>query len=185
MIFVGLGNPGKEYSETRHNVGFKVVDRLKKSGRVIEIYKKKLFNGWKVEIEGKEIIILKPKTYMNESGKAVKIALDFFNEKVENLFLIHDELDIEIGKIKIIKDKGPGGHKGVISVMENIQSKDFVRIRVGIRGEKIETSYIDYVLSPFLPEEKEIIEKAIDKSVDAIKEILRSNLEKAMSLYNN
>jgi len=184
MIFVGLGNPGKEYSETRHNVGFKVIDRLKKSGKIVEIYKKKLFNGWKLEMECKEIIILKPKTYMNESGSAVKLALDFFNKNIENLFLIHDDLDIEVGKIKIIKDRGPGGHKGVISVIEHLQNKDFVRIRIGIRGEKIETSYIEYVLSEFLPEEKEKIENAINKSVDAIKEILKSNLEKAMSLYN-
>lgn len=185
MIFVGLGNPGKEYTETRHNIGFKVIDRLKESGRIIEIFKKKFFNAWKIEIENREVIIVKPKTYMNESGKAVKMALDFFNEKVENLFLIHDELDIEVGKIKIIKDKGPGGHKGVISVIENLKNKDFVRIRIGIRGKNIETNYIDYVLSPFLPEEKIIIEKVIEKSVNAIKEILKSNLEKAMSLYNN
>ncbi|MCS7181156.1 MAG: aminoacyl-tRNA hydrolase [bacterium] len=185
MIFVGLGNPGKEYSETRHNIGFRVIDKLKKNSKIIEIYKKKFFNGWKIEMEGKEVIIIKPKTYMNESGKAVKFALDFFGEKIENLFLIHDDLDIEIGKIKIIRDKGPGGHKGVISVIENIQNKNFVRIRIGIRGEKIETNYIEYVLSNFLPEEKEIVEKVIEKTVSAIKEILKSNLEKAMSLYNN
>ncbi|MCM8803770.1 MAG: aminoacyl-tRNA hydrolase [Candidatus Omnitrophica bacterium] len=185
MIFVGLGNPGEKYSETRHNIGFKVVEKLIESSKIVDIFKKKFFYAWKVEIENKEIIIVKPKTYMNESGKAVKVALDFFNEKIEDLFLIHDELDIEIGKIKIIKDKGPGGHKGVISVIENLKNKDFVRIRIGIRGEKIELSYIDYVLSPFLPEEKEIIEKVKEKTVNAIKEILRSNLEKAMSLYNN
>lgn len=185
MIFVGLGNPGKEYSETRHNVGFKVIEKLKKDFEIIEIYKKRYFNGWKIKIEDKETFIVKPKTYMNESGKAVKIALDFFEKKVENLFLIHDDLDIELGKIKIIRDKGPGGHKGVISVIENLKNKNFVRIRIGIRGEKIETNYIEYVLSPFLPEEKEILEKTIEKTVNAIKEILKSNLEKAMSLYNN
>ncbi len=185
MIIAGLGNPGKEYSETRHNVGFKVIEKLKDGSRIIETYRKKFFNAWKVEIENKEIIIVKTKTYMNESGKAIKSALDFFKEKIENLYLIHDELDIELGKLKIIRDKGPGGHKGVISVIENIGSKDFVRIRIGIRGEKIEENYIDYVLSPFLPEEKEIVEKVIEKTVNAIKEILRSNLEKAMSLYNN
>ncbi|MCM8766567.1 MAG: aminoacyl-tRNA hydrolase [Candidatus Omnitrophica bacterium] len=185
MIFVGLGNPGIEYQETRHNVGFKVIERLKKNGKIIKVYRKKFFNGWDLEIEGKEIIIVKPKTYMNESGKAVKVALEFFNKKIEDLFLIHDELAIELGKIKITKDKGPGGHKGVISTIENLQSNNFVRIRIGIKGEKIEKSFIDYVLSPFLPEEQEIIERVIEKSVNAIKEILRSNLEKAMSLYNN
>ncbi len=185
MIFVGLGNPGIEYQETRHNVGFKVIERLKKNGKIIKVYRKKFFNGWDLEIEGKEIIIVKPKTYMNESGKAVKVALEFFNKKIEDLFLIHDELAIELGKIKITKDKGPNGHKGVISTIENLQSNNFVRIRIGIKGEKIEKSFIDYVLSPFLPEEQEIIERVIEKSVNAIKEILRSNLEKAMSLYNN
>ncbi|MFN4227136.1 MAG: aminoacyl-tRNA hydrolase [Candidatus Ratteibacteria bacterium] len=185
MIFVGLGNSGKEYEETRHNVGFKVIEKLRKDSRVMQVYRKKLFNGWEVEIEGKKIIIVKPKTYINESGKAVKDALDFFNKKIEDLFLIHDELAIELGKIKITKDKGPGGHKGVLSIIENLQSNNFVRIRIGIKGQKIEKSFVEYVLSPFLPEEKEIIEKVIEKSVNAIKEILKSNLEKAMSLYNN
>ncbi|MCM8818284.1 MAG: aminoacyl-tRNA hydrolase [Candidatus Omnitrophica bacterium] len=185
MIFVGLGNPGKEYLATRHNVGFKVVEKIKESAKIIEIYKKKYFTGWKIDMEGKETIIVKPKTYMNESGIAVKMALDFFKAKVENLYLIHDDLDIQLGKIKIIRDRGPGGHKGVISVIENLKNDNFVRIRVGIRGEKIETNYIEYVLSPFLPEEKEIIEETTKRVVAAIKEILKSNLEKAMSLYNN
>lgn len=185
MIFVGLGNPGLEYSETRHNVGFKVIEKLKKESKVLEIYKKKFYNAWKVEIENKEVILIKPKTFMNESGKAVKAAIDFFNENIGDLFVIHDDLDIKIGKIKIIKDKGPAGHKGVISVIENVGSNEFFRIRIGIRGEMVEKSYIEYVLSPFLSEEKEIIEKAIEKAVNAIREILRSNVEKAMSLYNN
>lgn len=185
MLIVGLGNPKNQYSETRHNVGFKVIDILRKKHKVLELFRKRYFNGWKIEIEGKKILILKPKTYMNESGKAVKIALDFFGEKIENLVIIHDDLDIEIGKIKIIRNKRPAGHKGVISVIENIGRNDFIRVRIGIGKKEINTSYVDYVLSPFLPEEKEIINKAIEKAVNAIEEILRSNLEKAMSLYNN
>ncbi|MGC8976629.1 MAG: aminoacyl-tRNA hydrolase [Candidatus Ratteibacteria bacterium] len=185
MIFVGLGNYRKEYFETRHNIGFKVIDKLKSSGKILEIYKKKFFNAWKIEIEGKELIVLKPKTFMNESGIGVKIALDYFKEKLENLYIIHDELDIELGKLKITKNRGPGGHKGVLSVIENIGSNNFIRIRIGIRGKKIDKSYVEYVLSPFLPEELEIVEKVMSKTIDAIKEILKSNLEKAMSLYNN
>ncbi|MCM8785414.1 MAG: aminoacyl-tRNA hydrolase [Candidatus Omnitrophica bacterium] len=185
MIFVGLGNPGRKYQKTRHNVGFKVIERLKKNGKIIQVYRKKFFNGWILEIEGKEIIIVKPKTYMNESGKGVRVALEFFNKKIEDLFVIHDELGIELGKIKITKDKGHGGHKGILSVIENLQNNNFVRIRIGIKGQNIKKSFIEYVLSPFLPEEQEIIEKSIEKSVNAIKEILKSNLEKAMSLYNN
>ncbi|MCM8772093.1 MAG: aminoacyl-tRNA hydrolase [Candidatus Omnitrophica bacterium] len=185
MLFAGLGNPGKEYKKTRHNIGFEVIDELKKISQIKEIYRKKFFCGWKVILEEKEVFLIKPKTYMNESGKAIKSALDFFDEKIENLFLIHDDLDIELGKIKIIKDRGPGGHKGVISVMENLKSNNFVRIRFGIKGEKIETNFINYVLSPFLPEEEKIVEATVKKVISAIKEILRSNLEKAMSLYNN
>lgn len=185
MVFAGLGNPGKKYSETRHNVGFMVINRLRKEGEVKEIFRRKLFNAWKIMLEGKEIILIKPKTFMNESGKAIKEALVFFNENIYNLYLIHDDLDIELGKIKIVKDKGPGGHKGVISVIENLEGNNFVRIRIGIRGNKIEMNYIDYVLSPFSEEEKRILEEVINKTIRAIKEILKSSLEKAMSLYNN
>lgn len=185
MLIVGLGNPGKQYSETRHNVGFKVIDFLRKKYQISEILRKKYFNGWKMKIEGKDVLILKPKTYMNESGKAVKAAIDFFCEKIENLVIIHDDLDIELGKMKIIRDKGPGGHKGVISVIENIGGNNFIRVRIGIGRKKIEGSYVDYVLSPFSEEEKKIINGVIEKSAEAIEEILRSSLEKAMSLYNN
>jgi PTH1 family peptidyl-tRNA hydrolase len=185
MIFVGLGNPGEEYKETRHNVGFKIIDSLKKSYKIVEIYKKKLFNGWKIEIEGKEVIIIKGKTYMNESGKAVKSAIEFFNENIENLFVIHDDMDIELGKIKIVKDKGAGGHKGIISIIENIGTNEFFRIRIGIGRPPEGISPVDYVLSPFLKEEIELIEYSLKKTEKAIEEIIKSSVEKAMSLYNN
>jgi PTH1 family peptidyl-tRNA hydrolase len=184
MIFVGLGNPGIEYKDTRHNVGFKIIDSLKKSFRIIEIYKKKLFNGWKIEIGNKEIIVLKPKTYMNESGKAVKSAIEIFNENIENLFVIHDDMDIELGKIKIVKDKGPGGHKGIISIIENIGTNEFFRIRIGIGRPPEGISPVDYVLSPFMTEEKELIKNSLKKTEKAIEEIIKSSVEKAMSLYN-
>jgi len=185
MIFVGIGNPGIEYKETRHNVGFKIIDTLRKNFKIIEIYRKKLFNGWKMEIEGKNIIILKPKTYMNESGIAVKSAIEFFNENIENLFVIHDDMDIEVGKIKIVKDKGPGGHKGIISIIENIGTNEFFRIRIGIGRPPEGISSVDYVLSPFLNEEKELIKTGLKKAEKAIEEIVKSSVEKAMSLYNN
>ena len=184
MIFIGLGNPGIKYKETRHNVGFKIIDILKKKYKIIEIYKKKFFNGWKILIGSKEIIILKPKTYMNESGIAVKSAIEFFNQNIENLFVIHDDMDIELGKIKIVKDKGPAGHKGIISIIENIGSNEFFRIRIGIGRPPEETSPIDYVLSPFLLSELELIRNGLEKAKKAIEEIVKSNVEKAMNLYN-
>ena len=183
-IIVGLGNPGLKYRETRHNVGFKVIDELRKRHKPEEVIKSKYFRGWKIKIENFFIILCKPKTFMNESGVAVKGIVERYNVELENLIVVHDDLDIPLGKIKIGIGKGAGGHKGVISIMENLSSRDFIRVRIGIGGRETETSYINYVLSPFLPHEKEIISTSIKKAADACEIIIKSGIEKAMTEFN-
>ncbi len=183
-IFVGLGNPGLRYKETRHNVGFMVIDSLKKKYGPVNIIKTDYCRGWEIGIEGKEALLVKPKTFINESGTAVKKLFDRYGGSLEDYVIIHDDLDIEVGKIKIISRKGPGGHNGIISVIRELDSRDFVRVRIGIGRDKTDKPYIDYVLSPFAAEEKETIEESVKLAVSACEEMVRSSVAKAMSLYN-
>ncbi|MCM8760117.1 MAG: aminoacyl-tRNA hydrolase, partial [Candidatus Omnitrophica bacterium] len=133
---------------------------------------------------GSTVVLIKPKTFMNESGIAVKKVFERFNGDFNDYIIIHDELHIPLGKIKIIAGKGPGGHKGVLSVVNELGSKDFIRIRIGIGRENLNVPYIDFVLSPFLLEEKPLVEQSLAKAVGAIEEIMKSGIEKTMTFYN-
>ena len=183
-IIVGLGNNKIGYGNTRHNIGFKVIDLVRKKYPPVNILKTQYYRGWEIEIEGNYVVLVKPKTFMNESGIAVKKVFERFNGELNDYIIIHDELDIPLGKIKIIAGKGPGGHKGVLSVINELGSKDFIRIRIGIGRENLDMPYIDFVLSPFLSEEKPLVEQSLDKAVGAIEEIIKNGIEKAMSIYN-
>ncbi len=184
-IIVGLGNPGSGYGGTRHNVGFRVVDLLRKKYNPDKVIKQQYYRGWETEIEGCRVVLVKPQTFMNESGIAVRKVFERFDGELKDCLIVHDDLDIPAGGIKIIAGKGPGGHNGVISVINALGSRDFVRIRIGIGRERTGDSYVDYVLSPFLPEERPVIEKSLERACSAIEEIVKGGLEKAMSLYNN
>ncbi|MDD3726353.1 MAG: aminoacyl-tRNA hydrolase [Candidatus Ratteibacteria bacterium] len=183
-IIVGLGNAKIGYGNTRHNIGFKVIDLMRKRYPPSKIIKTQYYRGWETNIASSPVILIKPKLYMNENGIAVKKAWERFDGQLENYIIIHDELDVPLGKIKITRGKGPGGHRGVLSVINELGSNEFVRIRIGIGSEHITVPYIDYVLSPFLPEEKQMISQALERAVLSIEEIIRSGIEKAMSLYN-
>lgn len=183
-IIVGLGNAKIGYGNTRHNIGFKVIDLLRKKYYTSQVIKTHYYRGWEIEIVSNPVILVKPKTYMNESGIAVKKVFERFDGNIKDYIIVHDELDIPLGKIKITVGKGPGGHKGVLSVVTELGSKDFIRIRVGIGKDNISIPYVDYVLSPFLPEEKPLVEQSLEMAVLAVEEIIKSGIEKAMSLYN-
>jgi peptidyl-tRNA hydrolase, PTH1 family len=183
-IIVGLGNPKIGYGGTRHNIGFRVVDLLRKKHSPERVIKTQYYRGWETRIEDVGVVLIKPKTYVNESGIAVRKAFERFNGDMEDYLIVHDDLDIPVGRIKIISGKGPGGHNGIISVINELGSKDFIRIRIGIGREKIGESYVQYVLSPFLREEKPLVEESLERACSAIEELIRSGLAKAMSLYN-
>jgi PTH1 family peptidyl-tRNA hydrolase len=186
FIIVGLGNPGHKYEKTRHNVGFMVLDEL--SSRYNISFKEKdiymIANG---VLEGVKVILLKPLTFMNKSGIALKkliqkIAIDK-SYLATKLIVIHDDLDIDIGNIKIKKGGSSGGHKGVESIINEIGTKDFIRVKVGI-GRPETVSVEDYVLSNFKISEKKIINDVIIKTSDAIVSIITEGLQKAMNKYN-
>lgn len=183
-LIVGLGNPGRKYSNTKHNIGFMVVDKLaeKYSFTFHEIKDYLISKG---SIEGKEVAIVKPTTFMNLSGIAVKKLLnDQIKENLPNsLIVVQDDIDLPLGKIKIKRNGSSGGHRGIKSIIDNIGTKDFIRVKIGI-GKKDGVEVSEYVLSSFSKEEKSIIKRKILQSTEAIVTILTEGLERAMNIYN-
>ena len=183
-IFIGLGNPGLRYSGTRHNMGHLVISELKKKNKPIEPIKKNYARGWVMDIAGQDAVAVKTTTFMNQSGIAVKKIFDRFRGDIEDYVIIHDDLDIPLGAIKLVCNKGPGGHNGVISVIEHLGSREFVRLRMGIDRQRVGDSYVDYVLSSFTREELPLVKQSVSKAALACEEIVKGGTLKAMSLYN-
>lgn len=183
-LIIGLGNPEKDYSKTRHNMGFNVVNKVaEKYG--IEINKKK-FDSLYGEgiIENEKVILLKPQTYMNLSGKAIIQAVNFYKIPLENICVIYDDMDIAPGIIKIRKKGGAGSHNGMKSVVAELKSEDFARIRVGIGTPKFKEDSINYVIGAIPQEELIILDEGTTKAAEAITTILQEGIDKAMNKFN-
>jgi len=183
-IIVGIGNPGKEYEKTRHNVGFMVLERLAQAHGVKLDKKSRLARWGEGKVADKGVILVEPLTYMNESGLAVQWFLKEIGIEPDHLIVIYDDLDLEPGRIRIRKGGGSGGHKGIKSIIGNIRSEGFIRVRVGIGRPPGRQDPADYVLSPFSKREQEEIEFAIIRAADAIKYIIANGVEKAMNEFN-
>lgn len=185
ILIVGLGNPGEKYENTRHNVGFMVVDRfLKKATPVGEsVWKSEpKFNSLSAKV-GKEMFIVKPNSFMNASGEVIRKFLNFYKISPFALYVVHDDLDLPLGKIKISYGRGSAGNKGVESIIEQIKSNNFVRVRVGIgSGKKIDEE--KYVLSDFEKNEAGKLKQAVKKAVEALEFILKKGAEEAANRYN-
>ncbi len=181
---VGLGNPGKRYSGTRHNVGFVFVKGLAKEWKIK--LRKRIFSSKvaEVEREKKRILLATPLTFMNKSGLAVKQILEGRGIQPENMIIVYDDLDIPLGEIRIRKKGGAGTHKGMISVVEQIQTAVFPRLRIGIGPLPDDKDAIDYVLSPFKKSEKLLLEESLKKAGEALDMILSGKAEEAMNIYN-
>ncbi len=183
-LIVGLGNPEEDYSNTRHNMGFDTINKLAKQYN-IEIIKNKFKGLYGTGIiENKKVILLKPQTYMNLSGESIKECMDFFKIEENNLILIYDDIDIEPGRIKIRKTGGPGTHNGMKSVIENLNTKNFARIRVGIGMPKNKNDLINHVIGFIPEEEKNILNESTTLAKNAIIDIIKTNVDSAMNKYN-
>lgn len=183
-LIVGLGNPEEEYARTRHNMGFDAINKIAKNNN-IDINKKKFNSIYGLgEIEGEKVVLLKPQTYMNLSGNAVRDFMNFYKIKEAELIVIYDDLDIEPGIIKIRKKGGPGTHNGMKSVVHEIQTENFCRIRVGIGNPKYKNDLLNYILTKIPNEEYEKLEEATDLAAKAVSEIIKNGLDKAMNKYN-
>ncbi|EKE25081.1 MAG: hypothetical protein ACD_5C00302G0001 [uncultured bacterium] len=164
-LIVGLGNPGNQYQNTRHNVGFIILDELAKTWKFPQFQASKKFNAEISEslLNSEKIILVKPQTFMNQSGQSVKALIDFYKLSIEDFTVIHDDLDIDLGAFKISTDCSAGGHNGIQSIIENIGTQKFKRIRIGIEGAEKKKERLmsgsDFVLQKFSDEEIEIVKK--------------------------
>jgi len=181
-LIVGLGNPEPEYSNTRHNMGFDVLNNLAKKNK-IEICKRK-FNGLygMGEISNKKVILLKPQTYMNESGISIIETQKFYKIPNEKIIVIYDDVDIEVGKIRLREQGSANTHNGMKSVIRHLGTKEFVRVRVGIG--KNDKDIADYVLEQISKFDRQAIDAGIEKAALAVEEVLKSDIQTAMNKYN-
>lgn len=185
-LIVGLGNPGKKYQRSRHNLGFVVIEALVQEWNVSPHLEKRLDSLVFYQPE-KEVILARPQTMMNASGFAVKKLVDFFKIKLEDLWVVHDDLDLTLGKIKIKRGGGSAGHRGVDSIVKELGSHDFVRFRLGIGHPgpgSSEQEIRSYVLALFKSKEKGEAKKMIERTVEMIEFSLEKGLEEAMSRFH-
>ncbi|WP_042479071.1 aminoacyl-tRNA hydrolase [Bacillus ndiopicus] len=183
-LIIGLGNPGKQYAHTRHNIGFDVIDALaEKWGAPLNQMK---FNGMYATVhrpEGK-VMLLKPLTYMNLSGECVRPMMDYFDIEVEDIIVIYDDLDLETGKLRLRQKGSAGGHNGIKSLIQHLGTQEFNRIRIGVSRPPAGMKVADYVLSHYSKDEQPIMEDAIKKSCDAIEHALSKKFLDVMNVFN-
>lgn len=183
-LIVGLGNPGKEYAETRHNIGFRVLYELaKKHGINVSGVKHQALTGQGM-INGKKVLLAQPQTYMNLSGRSVAPLLQFFKIPLENMIVVYDELDLPLGKLRLRGSGSAGGHNGIRSLIDNLGTKDFTRLRVGIGHPGDVIPVHDYVLGKFFKEELPDVEKMVQRAVQGVELWLDQGLERAMNQVN-
>ena len=184
VLVAGLGNPGREYEGTRHNMGFMVIDRVLEKLNAASDFE----NGcssicYKLRYKGKQVIFAKPQTFMNLSGNAVHLLLTREKLDKNNLLVVHDELDLPLGRMRIRKGGSSGGHNGINSIIESLgNQQDFLRMRVGIGRDR---NVVNYVLGKFKDEDKELLGEVIDKAADAVIELLKAPASAVMNKYNS
>jgi PTH1 family peptidyl-tRNA hydrolase len=183
-LLIGLGNPGREYRDNRHNLGFMVIDRLivRLNARGIKVQSKAIVTS--ATYEERKLILAKPQTYMNLSGQSAQGLLNFYKIPMENMLIAHDDLDIPFGTIRIRPGGGPGGQKGMASTIEQLGTKEFPRLRIGIGRPPGRMNPSDYVLQNFSREEMKILSEIVDRAAEAALTFVIEGLKKAMNKYN-
>ena len=186
-ILVGLGNPGLRYEFTRHNIGFRIVDSLARDMgtefKKVKSYYSLISRG---TINNHKVMLIKPQTFMNLSGRAVSKVVSYYKIPLQDLLIVYDDLNLELGQIRIRKKGSTGGHKGIESIMQYLNSEDIPRLRIGIGNPSVNFNFdcVSYVLSNFNNDEEDKIEEVIQLSTEAIKTIIEDGFEKAMRKYN-
>ncbi len=194
MLIVGLGNPGAKYKDTRHNIGFMAIDHVAEAGG-IKLNKEDFYSRWgKGVLCGRDVILAKPQTFMNLSGKAVQGISGYFHIEPKDILVIYDDIDIEFGSLRIRLRGSGGGHRGMESIIEQLGTKDFPRIRMGIgrpeekesKSQRVKESgnIADYVLNSFDSEEKDMLKQMLDRTKEALDTILKDGIKKAMNRFN-
>ena len=184
-IIVGLGNPGKEYQNTRHNIGFDVIDEIAERNNIAMGEKKHKAIIGKGFVAGQRVILVKPQTFMNLSGKSVRDAIDFYkvDEKTE-LIVISDDISLDVGQIRIRKKGSAGGHNGLKNIILHLGHDEFQRVKMGVGEKPKGYDLADYVLGHFSKEEREIMDESAGRAAKAIEVMLTEGADTAMNLYN-
>lgn len=183
-LIVGLGNPETDYARTRHNMGFDTINVIAKKYK-IEMTRTKFNSIFGMgTIEGKKVVLVKPQTFMNLSGQAVREFVNFYKINMEDVIIIYDDMDIEKGIMKIRKKGGPGSHNGMKSVVQELATQEFPRIRVGIGKPEHKNDAINYVLGYIPDDEYEVLQIGVEKASKAIEEIIKNGIDIAMNNYN-
>ena len=184
FIIAGLGNPGKEYENTRHNAGFMVIDALvdKLNADVSEKKHKGLCG--KAVIGGQKCILLKPQTYMNSSGESIRAAADYYKIEPEDIIVIYDDISLAPGQLRVRAKGSAGGHNGIKSIIAHLGTQEFPRVRVGVGEKPSRMDLADYVLGHFSAEDKKIMTDAVKEAADAACEIIESGIDHAMNEHN-
>lgn len=183
-LIVGLGNPGPQYLLTRHNIGFLIVDALAEAHGL-------KWTPWPLaevaegEIGTQEVVLGKPLTFMNRSGEAVKGLINRYGISPERLLVVHDDIDLPFGRLRLKRRGGHGGHHGVESVMGAVGHGDFPRLKVGIGRPLHKEEVVDYVLSPFTEQERDLLPEIVERALSALETVLSEGLEEAMNRFNS
>ena len=182
-LIVGLGNPGKEYENTRHNIGFMMIDYIIQELNITKSSEKMGGKYFEININGEKVIFLKPQQYINLSGDVIIRFMNFYKIEKEDIFIIHDDLDLEVGKFKLREKGGSGGHNGLKNIESHLKSKEYNRMKIGISNNKnIDTK--DYVLGRLSKEEKEKLNEIIKSGPNIIKDYLNLSFTNLMNKYN-
>lgn len=189
QLIVGLGNPGAKYDRTRHNIGFDVIDQLARDWQ-ISLSDQKKFHGSMGEgfVAGHKIRLLKPTTYMNNSGQAIRAAIDWYKLPPESVLVVYDDMDLPVGKLRLRLSGSAGGHNGMKSAIAHLGTQTFPRLRIGIGSAKsanADKDTISHVLGKFAPDEAAIVSEVVKLAVAAVESSLKQGVEQAMNLYNN
>lgn len=184
FLLIGLGNPGREYRDNRHNFGFMLIDRLcvRLAARGMKLQSKAIVTD--AQYEGRKLILAKPQTYMNLSGQSVQGLANFYKTPLERLLVAHDDLDIPFGSIRVRPGGGPGGQKGIASAIERLGTRDFARLRLGIGRPPGRMDPAHYVLQDFSREEIKEVSAVLDRAADAALCFVTDGLEKTMNRFN-
>ncbi|MGG0719531.1 aminoacyl-tRNA hydrolase [Robertmurraya massiliosenegalensis] len=183
-LIVGLGNPGKQYEKTRHNIGFEVIDELSERLQIpLNQSKHKGLYGIG-NVRGEKVILLKPLTYMNLSGESVRPLMDYYQIELEDVIVIYDDLDLPVGRIRLRQKGSAGGHNGIKSMIAHMGTQEFNRIRVGINRPTNGQPIVDYVLGRFTKEEREQLELVIKKCSEACEAIFEKPFLQVMNDFN-
>lgn len=184
-IIVGLGNPGRDYENTRHNIGFDVIDRLADQENIGVLEKKHKAVIGKGVIAGEKCILAKPQTFMNLSGESVRALLDYYKvDETTSLIVISDDVSLDVGQIRIRKKGSAGGHNGLKNIIANLGHDTFMRVKMGVGEKPRGWDLADYVLGHFPPREREAMDEAAERAADAIRMMIAEDADAAMNEYN-